>query len=84
MRALETGRPVLRATNTGLTAVIGADGRLQATLAPFVPGVLAATVVPRTGLTPFVRWASRPVLVVAALIVAIGVIASRTGRRGLR
>lgn len=34
MRALETGRPMLRATNTGMTAVVGADGKVQAVLPP--------------------------------------------------
>ena len=32
MRALETGRVYLTAANTGITAVIGADGRLLARL----------------------------------------------------
>ena len=62
MRAIETGRPVARVTNTGLTAVIGADGSLKATLAPFRPGVLQATIEPRAGLTPFVRWGNGPLI----------------------
>ncbi|HDZ38661.1 MAG TPA: apolipoprotein N-acyltransferase [Marinobacter sp.] len=62
MRAMETGRPVLRATNTGLTAVIGADGQVRKRIAPFSPGVLVENVVPRTGKTPYVRWRSAWVL----------------------
>ncbi|MES1930470.1 apolipoprotein N-acyltransferase [Salinisphaera dokdonensis CL-ES53] len=62
MRAIETGRPVARATNTGLTAVIGADGSLNATIAPFRPGVLQATIKPRAGITPFVRWGNGPLV----------------------
>ncbi|MGO1500316.1 MAG: nitrilase-related carbon-nitrogen hydrolase [Marinobacter sp.] len=56
MRAMETGRPVLRATNTGLTAVIGADGQVRKRISPFLPGVLVENVVPRAGKTPYVRW----------------------------
>lgn len=56
MRAMETGRPVLRATNTGLTAVIDVDGQVRKRIAPFSPGVLVTDVVPRTGETPYVRW----------------------------
>ncbi len=58
MRALEFQRPMLRATNTGATAVIDHTGRVTRALAPFTQGVLDAEVQGRTGLTPFARWAS--------------------------
>ena len=55
MRALESGRPMLRATNTGITAVIDHRGReLRA-----CPGSRAAcskaSIAGRTGATPYVR-----------------------------
>ena len=50
MRSLETGRPMLRATNDGVTALIAHDGTLLGTLPQFEPGVLTGTVEPRTGL----------------------------------
>lgn len=56
MRALETGRPMLRATNTGMTAVVGPDGRVQAVLEPFTRGVLETKVLGYQGQTPYVRW----------------------------
>ena len=71
MRALETGRPVIRDTNTGLTAVIGADGRLASTLAPFKPGVLIASVQPRTGSTPYRRGGGMAPIIVATLMILL-------------
>jgi len=59
MRALEFGLPVLRATNTGATAIIAHTGVVQAQL-PYGPaGVLQGQVQGRLGLTPFARWAAR-------------------------
>ena len=59
MRALEFGLPVLRATNTGATAIVAHTGAVQAQL-PYGPaGVLQGKVQGRTGLTPFAWWAAR-------------------------
>ncbi|HLF96025.1 MAG TPA: apolipoprotein N-acyltransferase [Methylococcaceae bacterium] len=62
MRALETGRWMLRATNTGVTAVIDAQGRIVSRLPQFQQGVLAADVTPMRGATPYVRWGDAPVI----------------------
>lgn len=59
MRALEFQRPVIRATNTGATAVIDHTGRVTDSLPPFTRGQLQGVVQGRTGLTPFVAWASQ-------------------------
>jgi apolipoprotein N-acyltransferase len=67
MRALESGRAMLRATNDGVTALIGHDGQLIATLPQFKPGVLAGRLQPRSGLTPYTRVGNAPVLVLVAL-----------------
>jgi apolipoprotein N-acyltransferase len=72
MRSLETGRPMLRATNDGVTALIAHDGSLLETLPQFEPGVLTGRVVPRVGLTPYVRFGNVPVLVLLALGLAAG------------
>ena len=63
MRALESGRMMLRATNTGLTALIDAQGVMLAYLPPFSTGVLHGTVTGYAGSTPYVRWGNGPVLV---------------------
>jgi len=70
MRALESGRAMVRATNDGVTALIDHDGRLLAVLPQFRPGVLTGTVQPRAGLTPYVRFGNWPVLAILWLAVA--------------
>lgn len=59
MRTLEFQRPMVRATNTGTTAVIDYTGRVTDSLVPFTQGVLVAPVTGRVGITPFAWWASR-------------------------
>lgn len=77
MRAIETGRPMLRATNTGMTAVIAADGTVTATLPPFTQGVLQAEVTAHQGLTPYARFGNGPALALCVLLLAL---ISRRGR----
>ncbi len=67
MRAVETGRPMLRATNTGMTAVIAADGSLQAVLPPFTQGVLRTEVRGHQGMTPYARYGNYAFLLLAGL-----------------
>jgi len=69
MRALETGRWMVRATNTGATAAIDHEGRIVARLAEFTRGTLYAQVVPRTGMTPYARTGNAPILVLLAALV---------------
>jgi apolipoprotein N-acyltransferase len=81
MRSLETGRPMLRATNDGVTALIAHDGTLIGQLPQFEPGVLTGTVEPRTGLTPYARTGNLPVLGLVLLAVAAGFAWPRRSRR---
>jgi apolipoprotein N-acyltransferase len=71
MRALETGRWMVRATNTGVTAAIDERGRVAGALAPFTRGELLAHPVPRQGATPFVRWGNAATLVLLAIAAAV-------------
>ncbi len=72
MRSLETGRPMLRVANDGITALIGRDGRLIGQLGQFRVGVLDGKVEPRQGETPYMRWGNLPLLLIALLAVIGG------------
>ena len=82
LRTLELQRPMLRATNTGATAVIDHRGVPTAQLAPHTQGVLAARVEGRTGVTPFAWWAARwglwPLLLAAIAVVLLAAFARRS------
>lgn len=82
-RALETGRWMLRATNTGATAFVNEKGRLVSRLPAFTAGTLVAEVVPRKGATPYVLAGNIPAILLA---LAIAGYAWRRARReaGLR
>jgi apolipoprotein N-acyltransferase len=75
MRTLEFQRPMLRATNTGATAIIDHRAVVLAQLPPFTQGVLEGRVQGREGLTPFAWWSARfglwPGLVLAAAVIAL-------------
>jgi apolipoprotein N-acyltransferase len=72
LRALELQRPMLRATNTGATAIVDHRGRVTHALTPLTRGVLTGEVQGRTGVTPYAAWAGRhglwPLALVAALL----------------
>ncbi len=67
-RALESGRFMLRSTNTGITAVIDPLGTVVRQGAQFKAVVVSATVQPRQGATPWVRFGNWPVLAVSVLL----------------
>ncbi|UUX95842.1 apolipoprotein N-acyltransferase [Aquabacterium sp. J223] len=87
LRTLELQRPMLRATNTGATAVIDHQGRVQALLPTTARGALRAEVEGREGLTPFARWAGRfglwPLAALALALVGLGAAGSRRGAGGV-
>ena len=59
MRAIEFERPMVRATNTGATAIIDHTGRVTHLLPRHTRGVLVGQVEGRSGITPYAWWASR-------------------------
>jgi apolipoprotein N-acyltransferase len=71
MRALETGRPMLRATNSGATAVIDPKGAVVAQLPAFTRGTLAATVQGYTGWTPYILVGNTLVVALAFLLLGV-------------
>jgi len=80
MRAMETGRPSLRATNTGMTAAIAPDGSIIAALEPFGTGALVLSVQGYSGTTPFVRYGN-VVAVILALAACLPALRRRRGGR---
>lgn len=89
MRALEMGRPMLRATNTGATAIINANGQVTHRLPSGVQGALTADVSGVLGpVTPYAQWVSvwghwpLAALALLTLLIVAGVAhASRHGQR---
>ncbi|HHR5900234.1 TPA: apolipoprotein N-acyltransferase [Providencia alcalifaciens] len=81
MRSLELGRPLLRATNNGVTAVINADGSIQDMLPQFQAAVLATEVTPTTGLTPYARWSNWPMWGMVAIFGIVGFTLNRRQKR---
>ena len=77
MRSLETGLPALRATNTGITAVLGADGKILAALPEFTQASLSTQVQPYAGKTPYVIWGNLPILSISCLLLIWALIRHR-------
>jgi apolipoprotein N-acyltransferase len=70
MRTLETGRPMLRATNTGATAIINGEGKVVQQLPANTFGTLAANVQGMGGSTPYIIWGNKLFLALTALSLA--------------
>ena len=71
MRAIETGRFMLRATNTGVTAIVDPRGKVVARLPQFTEGILAGEVRGYTGATPYVRWGNAPIVTACLALIAV-------------
>jgi len=81
MRAIETGRYMLRATNTGMTAVINPRGRIEAVAPEFTRTVLTHSVAGMRGATPFVRWGNLAALGLCLITVAAAFLLRKHARR---
>lgn len=80
LRALETGRPMLRATNTGATAIVDARGRVVAQLPFNTERALDGEVRGHIGTTPYVRYGDWPALAAIGLLL-LGAFAAGRARR---
>lgn len=63
MRALETQRYLVRATNNGISAVVDPTGTMIARTQQFTQEILAAPIVPISGNTPFMIWKHIPIII---------------------
>jgi apolipoprotein N-acyltransferase len=77
LRSLETGLPALRVTNTGITAVLGPEGKLLQTLPEFTQATLTTKIQPYSGQTPYVRWGNLPILSLSVALLIWGFIRHR-------
>lgn len=73
-RALEAGRPVLRAANTGISAHIDHLGTVHGRLDAGRQGAITGLVQPMTGQTGYARWGDLPAVVFSVLLVSLGVL----------
>lgn len=84
MRALETGRYMLRATNTGVTAIINERGQVLERIEEFTTAALHGSAQGFKGTTPYVMWGNYLVLGLAGLFLCIGMISAvRAGHKNL-
>jgi apolipoprotein N-acyltransferase len=72
MRAIETGRYLLRSTNTGVTAIVDPHGRIQKRSEPFTFSILTGTFVPMSGVTPYTKYGDSLVLFLIILSLIFG------------
>lgn len=79
-RALETGRYMIRATNTGMTAIVNERGVVVEVAPEFTTAVVNASVQGYSGATPYVRVGNAAVLALCALMLAAGALGARVRR----
>ena len=68
MRAVENGRPVIRATNNGISGFVDAKGQVIATAPRFETAILTYEIAPSTGQTPYQQFGLWPALILAAAL----------------
>ncbi len=68
MRALETGRFLLRATNTGMTGIVSPTGEIIRLAPLFQETALTGMIIPMGGMTPYARWGDQPVIGVMVVL----------------
>ena len=81
MRALENGRWFMRATNTGVTAIIDHKGRIVERAPQFERTVLRGDIQARVGNTPFMNFGNYPILSLIALLLLLSYLGKRATPR---
>lgn len=81
-RARESERPMIRASNNGLSSLIDWRGRIRRYAQQFVSDVVTGEVQPRTGTTPYIAFGDTPALTLAGALLALAAVFSGFGRGG--
>ena len=68
MRAMETGRYLVRATNTGMTAIVSSKGEIINRAPLFQEAALTGMIMPMAGMTPYARLGDKPIICFIALL----------------
>ncbi len=82
MRAMEIGRPVIRATTNGISVLLDHRGRVMVRSAQFEQAVLRGEVQPHTGTTPYVLWGELANLLILLAMAAGAALMARKNRTG--
>ncbi len=72
MRAIETGRYLLRSTNIGVSGIVNTKGELIATAPPYSTEVITHKIQPFAGSTPFVIWGNWGIIGGISLLLFLG------------
>ena len=79
-RAIEFARPIARATNTGLTAFVAADGEIISKAPQFEATTLSASITGKNGLTAYVKYGDNPWIILASTLFLFTIILSLKNR----
>ncbi len=71
-RGVELGRDIIRGTNDGVSAIIGANGHIVSTAPQFTQAVISGQVQPRSGATPYAISGSLPILIFSLISLLLG------------
>ncbi|WLD59013.1 apolipoprotein N-acyltransferase [Salinispirillum sp. LH 10-3-1] len=81
-RTIENQRPMVRATQNGISVILDEHGQVLARAPQFVQATVSGEILPRNGITPFQRLGSWPVMLLTVLLSALGLFWTlRTARR---
>lgn len=84
MRALELGKPVIRATNTGISAFINARGKIEAQAPQFEATTLTHQLAPVSGRTPYAVFGNTPIYILCLILTALWLIGNRLRKQILK
>ncbi|QAX81691.1 apolipoprotein N-acyltransferase [Candidatus Pseudomonas adelgestsugas] len=81
MRALESGRWMIRSTNNGVTSLINPFGQITVQIPQFKRGILYGEVVPMHKLTPYLQWRSWPLIILCLSLFSSALLISRLSKK---